>query len=26
MGFHHRQERQRNYLSAPQNNDIKSAA
>jgi hypothetical protein len=26
MAFHHRQERQRNYLSAPQNNDIKLAA
>jgi hypothetical protein len=26
MAFHHRQEHQRNYLSAPQNNDFKSAA
>ena len=26
MAFHHRQERQRNYVSAPQNDDIKLAA
>ena len=26
MAFHHRQERQRNYASAPQNDDIKLAA
>ena len=26
MAFHHRQERRRNYVSAPQNNDVKLAA
>jgi hypothetical protein len=26
IAFHHRQERQRNYLLAPQNDDIKLAA
>ncbi len=26
MAFHHRQERQRNYVSPPQNDDLKLAA